>query len=232
MKVAGAIRVSTDDQALSVDAQRTRIVEYCAFNKYTLVDIFIDENVSGSIPICERPNGGKLCNLINTNEIQAVVAVKLDRLFRSASDALIMCDNWMKHGVSMHLIDMGGMSMNTDTAMGKMMLTIFAGIAEMERNMTSERVKFVLNDKKNKSLVYGPIPYGFNEDAGKLIVDESKMEVVKTIFEWRSFKSFQTIADNLNSQCIAGPKGGEWVKSSIFNIINNSIYINHLKLAA
>ena len=35
----------------------------------------------------------------------------------------------------MHLLDMGGMALNTGTAMGRMWLTMLAGFAEFERNL-------------------------------------------------------------------------------------------------
>lgn len=228
-RMAGYIRVSTGDQGLSVEAQKQRIVEYCTFNKYELVETFVDEDISGSTEIYSRPSGRILCNVINAKSVDGVISVKLDRMFRNASDALSCCEIWGSKNVSMHLVDMGGMSMNTDTAIGKMMLTMLAGFAEFERNMISERTKAVLTHKKNNNEVYGPIPYGFTQEAGKLLIDEAKMKIVQDIFKLQQMFSFEKIATKLNNEKVTAPKGGElWAKSTVFRIFKNSIYKNHV----
>jgi putative DNA-invertase from lambdoid prophage Rac len=51
-----------------------------------LDEIVVEEGVSGSVPVAERPAGGPL--FARLAEGDAVIAPKLDRLFRSALDAL------------------------------------------------------------------------------------------------------------------------------------------------
>jgi predicted site-specific integrase-resolvase len=46
----GYVRVSTEQQAnegVSLDAQRARIVKWCADNGYELVQVFVDAGISG-----------------------------------------------------------------------------------------------------------------------------------------------------------------------------------------
>ena len=68
----------------------------------------------------------------------AVVAAKLDRLFRDAADCLNMSRRWDDAEVGLHLIDMG---IDTRSAMGRAFLTMAAGFAELERNLIGERTK-------------------------------------------------------------------------------------------
>src|SRR6266576_5058844 len=70
--------------------------------------------------------------------------MKLDRLFRDAEDALRQTKAWDRTGISLHLVDIGGQSMNTGSAMGRMFLTLMAGFAELERNLIAERTTAVL----------------------------------------------------------------------------------------
>jgi site-specific DNA recombinase len=227
MRIVGYIRVSTGDQGLSIEAQRTRIIEYCNFNHYELVDILVDEDVSGSTMLLERPAGGKISDMISKKKIKGVASVKLDRIFRSASDALTTSESWIKSGISMHLIDMNGMSLNTETAMGKMMLTMMAAFAEFERNMISERTKIVLKHKRDNGEKYCRyLPYGFKQEAGKTIPDEVTMQVVKQMREWRSTCSYQKISDRLSAHKVSAPQGEKWNKATVFRIINNPIYAN------
>ena len=52
-----------------------------------------------------------------------------------AVDALTHVEEWDAAGIALHLVDLGGMSINTGSSMGKMLLTMLSGFAEFERNM-------------------------------------------------------------------------------------------------
>lgn len=62
--------------------------------------------VSGGIPFQDRPEGGKLWQLVQRGD--AVVASKLDRMFRSASDCLAVVEAFKQRGVSLYLLDLNG----------------------------------------------------------------------------------------------------------------------------
>jgi DNA invertase Pin-like site-specific DNA recombinase len=47
----------------------------------------VEPAVSGAVPLAERPEGGKLWNQLRRGD--TLVAVKLDRAFRSSSDCLV-----------------------------------------------------------------------------------------------------------------------------------------------
>jgi len=74
--------------------------------------------------------------------------VKLDRLFRNATDALQKSAEWDKAKLALHILDMDGSNIDTASAVGKMFFTMTAGFAEMERNLISERTKAALSFKK------------------------------------------------------------------------------------
>lgn len=76
----------------------------------------------------------------------------LDRLFRDAEDALRQTKAWDKAGIVLHLMDMGGTSINTASAMGRMLLTLMAGCAELDRILVAERTASVLAHKKQHGL--------------------------------------------------------------------------------
>jgi len=75
--------------------------------------------------------------------------LKLDCLFRNASDALHTTEAWDKQGISLHFVDMGGMAVDTSSAMGRMMLTMLAGFAQFERDLCADRTKSALKHKKS-----------------------------------------------------------------------------------
>jgi hypothetical protein len=72
----------------------------------TLVGVVIEEGVSGSVPVEDRPVGGQLFATLHRGDI--VIAAKLGRLFRSALDALKVVESLKTRGVKLHLLDLGG----------------------------------------------------------------------------------------------------------------------------
>ena len=72
MAVYGYARVSTLRQANegeSLDVQRRQIEGYCLMHGMALNDILIEEGVSGSIPINERPAGGALVHHVEPRRV-------------------------------------------------------------------------------------------------------------------------------------------------------------------
>jgi putative DNA-invertase from lambdoid prophage Rac len=102
---------------------------------FKLAEVFVEEGVSGSI--AERPEGGKLFARLKKGDV--VIAPKLDRLFRSALDALQVVEDLKKRGVSLHLLDLGGDV--SGNGMSKVFMTIVASFAELEREKFSERTR-------------------------------------------------------------------------------------------
>src|SRR5260370_18737382 len=89
MAVYGYVRVSTDrqaDEGESLGTQQRVIDGYAMMNRLTLDSIFVERRVSGAKPLGERPEGARL--LAGVKSRDRVVTPKLDRMFRSALDAL------------------------------------------------------------------------------------------------------------------------------------------------
>ncbi len=68
--------------------------------------VFVERGVSGSVPLVQRPEGARLWAGLRRGD--TVVAAKLDRLFRSALDALQAVEDLKTRGVSLVLLDLGG----------------------------------------------------------------------------------------------------------------------------
>jgi site-specific DNA recombinase len=141
-KIAVAyIRVSTADQLLGVSlaVQEDRIRAYCQMAELHLVDTIREDGVSAyAIPLSKRPAGIRLLRVIKHSHAEHVVVLKLDRLFRNAADALLQTRKWDTEGIALHLVDIGGQTINTATAVGRMFLTQMAGFAEFEESVRTQ----------------------------------------------------------------------------------------------
>lgn len=125
------IRVSTEGKGQTTDNQRKLIVD-AGFQ----VDEFIsEEGVSGSKKAFERPAFADM--LSRTGEGDTVLVTAIDRLGRSASDVLNVVEELKARGIRVKVTQFDGIDLTSAT--GKLMLTMLAAVAEMERNLLIER---------------------------------------------------------------------------------------------
>mgnify|MGYP003374001624 FL=1 len=183
IRAVAYVRVSTEEQAnegVSLEAQEAKVRAYCTLRGLELVELVIDAGVSAGKGLSTREGGARVLSLVKGKKVEAVVAMKLDRLFRDASDCLAVTAAWDKAGVALHLVDMGGQAVDTSSAMGRFFLTIMAGAAEMERNQVRERTRTAMAHKKHKGELVGAVPYGFTVavDGIALVEVNAEQEVI------------------------------------------------------
>jgi site-specific DNA recombinase len=222
-KVYGYVRVSTDDQENSKDLQIKRIKEYCLFKSLDLVTIFVDENVSGFKEFNTRPEGSKL-NLLLTKNVKALVAIKPDRLFRNTANALETVDKWDNMGIELHMIDMGGATLATKTAMGKMLFTVLIAFSQFERSITGERVTAILNNKKSEGKVYTSRLLGFDKKDGVMVKNEAEQEIIREIKQLSTNYKPARIARIINRVGYRTKSNKTFFPSTVRYILNNEIY--------
>ena len=96
-KAISYVRVSTVEQAsegISRAAQTEAIRAYAAFKGLELVHELSDPGVSAGKPLQDRDGGRKLFRHARHPHVKAVIAYKLDRLFRDAADCLAVTKEW------------------------------------------------------------------------------------------------------------------------------------------
>jgi DNA invertase Pin-like site-specific DNA recombinase len=128
----GYCRVSTvaqADEGESLDVQQRQLAGYAQMNGLTIDRVFVERGVSGSKPIADRPQGAALLAALKPGDV--LITPKLDRMFRSALDALNVLGNLRKGGISLHMIDLGGDV--TGNGVSKLVFTILSAVAEAER---------------------------------------------------------------------------------------------------
>lgn len=81
-----------------------------------------------------------------------MAAASLDRLGRSALDILGAVEAFRKRGVKLYLQREG---IATDDATGLLLLTVLAGVAQLERDVISERTRAGLRGARARGAVIG-----------------------------------------------------------------------------
>lgn len=128
--IYGYARVSTIGQATdgnSLEDQERKLKENGA------TEIFVDAFTGTKI---DRPEFQKLLDKVQSGD--TIIATKLDRVSRSASQGIALVDELLGKGVSLHILNMGVMN-NTPT--GKLIRNIMFSFAEFERDMIVERTR-------------------------------------------------------------------------------------------
>lgn len=180
MTIYGYCRVSTQTQAdagQSLNVQEQTIRGYAVMKQFDAPEVFVERGVSGSIPILERPEGGKLFALLKAGDV--IITPKLDRMFRSSIDALSMLQKCKDIGAHIHMIDLGGDVMGE--GVGKLVFSILSAVAEAERDRIRERIREAKKDQKKRNMYLGgAIPFGsrVNAETGELEPDE-KHELIR-----------------------------------------------------
>jgi putative DNA-invertase from lambdoid prophage Rac len=187
MATYGYCRVSTlkqADEGESLDVQRRQIEGYAHMHGLTLTEVLVEGGVSGSVPVEERPVGRPLFAMLERGDL--VIAAKLDRLFRSALDALKVVESLKTRGVKLHLLDLGGDI--AGNGISKLFLTIAAAFAEAERDRIKERVGQVKADQKARGhYLGGSIPFGYRlGDEGDLVQHEAEQEAIREMIALRA----------------------------------------------
>jgi putative DNA-invertase from lambdoid prophage Rac len=181
MRVFGYSRVSTTEQVdgSSLDTQGQQIAGYAMMKGWAIDEHFIEEGVSGSIPLDERPEGKRLLSALRKGDV--VVTAKLDRAFRSASDALAVLETIKGQGVSLHMIDLGGDV--TGNRISKMVFTILAAVAEGERDRIRERIRDGKRHLTSQGVFNGRRPFGvdivMDGEVPRMVPNKAEMKMIK-----------------------------------------------------
>lgn len=148
MTVYAYLRVSTEEQ--DYENQRYGIVRYCEYRGVTINKEFVDDGISGTINFKKR-NLGKLIKILSEDDL--VIVSELSRLSRSMIDmyalAKIFADKKVKVYCIKENLEIG------NTALGLMIMTVFAFSAQIERERISERTKEALAKRKADGMKLG-----------------------------------------------------------------------------
>jgi DNA invertase Pin-like site-specific DNA recombinase len=175
-RVAGIYaRVSTGEQ--SVEMQLTELIRFCESRGWRIRKYF-DAGISGAKE--HRPRLDQLWADARRREIDIVVVYRFDRFARSTRqlvNALYEFDSLGIQFVSLHE------NVDTTTPNGRLVFTIFAAIAEFERELIRQRVKSGLAVAKAKGTKLGRPRAG---------VDKGKVEALRA-----SGASWREVAEKL-----------------------------------
>ena len=230
----GYVRVSTVrqvEEGNSIQSQIDELRNYANSRGLILLskNIVIDDGISGGIPLWDRPNAQRLLKLIDSGEYEHLIVTKLDRMFRLTSDAIMSIEEMREAGVFLHIINMGGQSLDSSSAIGQFFLTIIASVAQLERGLIAERTKEAMNYLMSKGRKFTRSIYGWNVNKnGRLKPNWNEQSRIDFMY-WQIKTNGATatmVAKMANKRGWKGKLGGEWYAQSVLNVIRNKFHTN------
>lgn len=147
-KVAIYCRVSTSDQ--SCERQENDLLAFALRSDMEVVSLF-KETASGVKDA--RAMRLKILELAQQRYITAILVTELSRWGRSTVDLVSTLQSLQTWGVS--IISLNGLQYDLSTAHGKMIASVFASLAEFERDLIQERIKSGIAAAKAKGRIIG-----------------------------------------------------------------------------
>jgi putative DNA-invertase from lambdoid prophage Rac len=171
------------DEGESLDVQQRTIAGYAQMHGLAVERVFVERGVSGSKPLGDRPAGALLAAL---KPGDVVITPKLDRMFRSALDALDVLAKLKAAGVALHMIDLGGDT--TGNEVSKLVFTILSAVAEAERDRTRDRITEVKADQRRRGrYLGGTVPFGWRLGEGsELVAVPEQQKAIETMRQLRA----------------------------------------------
>lgn len=249
-KAAIYIRVSTMNQVdkSSLKTQEERLIAYCTANEMTAYKVYRDAGLSAKDT--KRPSLTELMRDCRSGLIDTVVVTKLDRITRSLSDLLKLVQFFNKREIRFISISE---NIDSSTAMGRFMRDLLGLIAQLERQVTGERVATDLKHRATKGKWNGgPVPFGYATqksittrhikdgiskgeafskatiicpEPGKLYIQDNEAEIIKIIFmRFIEYRSIRKVTHEINRLGYRTRRGAMWATSTIHRILTNQTY--------
>ena len=183
-KVYALVRVSSDKQ--DFQSQMQGIQSYCRSNHIELLEenIIQEHNVSGfKTPINKREGLNKILYLAKTNKLKMLIVFNQDRLARKTTELIDYIDKLTKLGVLI-VSTTEGIINDTTSDTSDLIYMIKSWTAKYESEKTSKRVKSgKLSASKQGKYNGGKVLLGYKVVDNKLVIDESKAPIIRTMYE-------------------------------------------------
>lgn len=222
------LRVSTDEQVTGygLEVQLAKCEALATVKGWVPACVFADEGISGTKGEAARPGLAAMLEAVDRGEVTAVIVYALDRLARSTRLVLEYVDRFTQRGAA---IVSCKESLDTSTPAGQFVLTMFAALAQLERDTIVARTTDGRNERGRRDGERGGrVPMGYRRimgaagATGEIAIDPDAAAVVCAIFQRRAAgATLAAIADDLNAAGASTPRGGRWHGSSVREVLLN-----------
>lgn len=219
------LRVSTEEQTENYSLQNQEAICLLEAQRRGLnvVRIFREEGKSAKT-ITGRPALLELLEVCRKHrqQISAVIIHHIDRLSRQAYDYLGMKSTLARYKIE--IISVGEPSRNDP--MGHFVDTLFAGIAQFDNELRSERAKNGMEARFRAGLPNSAVPLGYFNRNSLVIIDPKTFYLLRTAWEEmaRGVKSVRQLVRDLTARGLRSKNGKPLRHQHLLNIFRNKFY--------
>lgn len=235
-RLVGYVRVSTAEQAdggLSLPAQRERLRAYATAQGFDLVGVEEDAGLSGSLPPHKRPGLARALAAVAGGKADGVAVVKLDRLSRTVAHTLDLVARAEREGWRLASVSE---ALDTGSAIGRMVVTILAALAQMEREQIGERTSAAMDQIAREGRARSRfLPFGFSlkgsdsmeaiaGDRSPLVPDQAEQAILARMLALQAEgNGAHRIAGALNEAGTKNPRtGSTWSVGTVAAILRTA----------
>ena len=203
------------------------------------VEVFEDLDYSGKNT--KRPGFSKLMERAQIGDVSAVACYSISRLSRDVPDLYQTLKTLKAFGVG--FVSATDPLYDTTSPFGEFILGIVAGVAQLERRQTSQRVADALAFKRSQGKLLGTLPAGYKrEPDGRIVVDETIAATIRITFEQYATGgfSYKDLAAWLNERGIktvarrggnGAPPASLWSGDVLKEVLSRASYSGRLVAA-
>lgn len=220
-------RVSTRRQAeegYSLAAQRRTLTEWAEQRGYEPA-YYEDAGISAK-DIAHRPEMRRLIEDVKAGRVQMVMVWALSRSFRSVGDLCSAHQLLLECGVGFASYTE---SFDASTPTGRLIMHILGAVAQMEREVTAERVAMAMEERalQGKRTCHSVIGYDL-DGSDSLVPNPEEAEIIRYIFaKYLEHRSLSAVAELCRLHGYHGKRGREMCAWSVRLILSRPIYAGY-----
>ena len=190
-RVALYARVSTKHTDQNPETQLIALREFAGLRGFGVADEYVDVGISGSKE--KRPALDRLMTDARQRKIDAVLVARFDRFARSTRHLVLALEEFQTLGVDFISLSE---SVDTSTPMGKMVFTVIAAVAELERSLIRERVAMGIQRARKEGKTLG---------RPRVQVDAKRVARLRTHgHSWRQITDLLGVSKGTAQRAVAG----------------------------
>ena len=204
----------------SIETQIDRCRAYCAAHGYEIVGEHADADMSGA-RADNRP--GLQAAVDQACGEQAILVVySLSRLARSVRDAITLAERIGQ--AKAHLASLTE-RIDTTSSMGRFTFTLFAALAQLEREQIAERTSDAMRrHQENGRIMSSRLPYGMKRDPNdpkRMVIDLEEQGIISLIVEMHEEgEKLRVICRRLRDEYGSACRGKPWNHKTIRRILD------------
>lgn len=229
MRVVCYSRVSSaiQEEKGTIRTQDEVADRYCAANAITPINRYVDDGVSGSIPIRERPGGAKLWADADARRFDLILVFSLSRLARSTLEILNALEFFKARGIAIKSLTQ---DIDTSTPTGQFFITNLASMDQLMRDNIKENTRHGLERiVRAGQWAGGTPPFGYRVVDKRVAIDPIQSKIVQNIFRWYlGGARVRGIAVRLNAADVTHSISKRWWDTTVSKLLRNRAYIGEL----